>query len=85
MRIDSPLMLVFCTRYRGTVSDGLIENEFVHVFGGHFEGTPRPDSYGVEDWRWETLDMIAKDIARRAHTYTPSFIKYVTEFQSTLL
>jgi isopentenyl-diphosphate delta-isomerase len=85
MGINCPLTPLFRTRYRATVSNGLIENEFVHVFGGHFEGMPRPESNEVEDWRWETLDAIAGDIARRPHTYTPWFIKYVTEFQSTLL
>jgi isopentenyl-diphosphate delta-isomerase len=66
------------------VSNGLIENEVVHVFGGQFEGVPTPDPSEVEDWRWETLQAIGEDVARRAELYTVWFSKYVTEFTSIL-
>jgi isopentenyl-diphosphate Delta-isomerase len=84
MGIACRLTPLFRTHYRAAVSNGLIENEVVHVFGGQFEGVPIPDPSEVEDWRWETLQAIGEDVARRAELYTVWFSKYVTEFTSIL-
>jgi len=84
MGINSQLTPLFCTCYRAAVSNGLIENEFVQVFGGRFEGAPNPDPGEVEDWRWESLEAVSDDVARRPELYSVWFIKYVTEFCDVL-
>jgi isopentenyl-diphosphate delta-isomerase len=84
MGINCPLTLLFRTQYCATVSNGLIENELVHVFGGRFDGKPTPDSNEVEQWRWDTLEAIAKDVVGRPELYSVWFIKYVSEFRCEL-
>ncbi len=43
MGIVCPLTFRFSTHYRAPVSNGLIEDEIVHVFVGRFDGAPHPD------------------------------------------
>ena len=80
MGIDCKLTPLFCTSYRAAVSNGLVENEFVHVFGGWFDGVPKPDLCEVEEWRWEGLAAITVDIAQHPECYSVWFRRYVTEF-----
>jgi isopentenyl-diphosphate Delta-isomerase len=84
MGIACRLKPLFRTHYRAAVSNGLIENEYVHVLGGQFEGVPKPDPREVEDWRFETLEAIYEDVARRPELYSVWCFKYVTEFASAL-
>jgi isopentenyl-diphosphate delta-isomerase len=84
MGFDCPLTLLFRTHYRAAVSNDLVENEFVHVFGGRFDGVPTPDPGEVEDWHWETIETITDDVARRPELYSIWFRRYVTEFRDAL-
>ena len=54
---------MFIVHYRADVSDGLVENELVHVFGGIYEGPVRPDPAEADDFRWLTLDALEADMA----------------------
>ena len=85
MGIACHLTPLFRTHYCAAVSNGLIENEVVHVFGGQFDGVPTPDPNEVEDWRWQSLEAISEDIARQPGLYSIWFIKYVTECPGALL
>jgi isopentenyl-diphosphate delta-isomerase len=84
MGLDCALTPIFRTSYRAVVSNNLIENEFVHVFGGRFDGTPRPDPTEVEDWRWETVAAITADVARKPESYSVWFRRYIAEFRGAL-
>jgi isopentenyl-diphosphate delta-isomerase len=55
MGISCPLTFVFSMNYRAEVSNGLVEDEIVHVFGGRFDGTPIPDPLEVSDWAGNRL------------------------------
>ena len=70
MGFDCPLTLLLRTHYCAAVSNDLVENEFVHVFGGRFDGVPTPDPGEVEDWRWETIETITEDVGRRPERYS---------------
>jgi isopentenyl-diphosphate delta-isomerase len=84
MGFACPLEPLFRTRYCADVSNGLVESELVHVFGGHFDATPRPDPGEVEDWRWESVPAIAADVARHPERYSVWFRRYITEFREAL-
>ncbi len=84
MGFDCPLTPLFRTRYRAAVSNDLVENEFVHVFGGRFDGMPRPSPSEVEDWRWETVATIIADVAYRPECYSVWFRRYIAEFPEAL-
>ena len=80
MGFGCSLRPLFTVHYRADVSNGLIENELVHVFGGRFEGTPQPNPDEVEDWRWSTIGDLRIEMARRPQTFSIWFRKYVKEF-----
>ena len=80
MGIACPLTALFTVHYRADVSNGLVENELVHVFGGRFEGEPNPDPGEVEDWRWLSPDQIREDVETEPDRYSVWFRKYLAEF-----
>jgi isopentenyl-diphosphate Delta-isomerase len=76
MGIACSLTPAFTIQYAAIVSNGLFENEFVHVFKGQFNGLPMPNPTEVADWRWENTDILAQDIAANGDLYTPWFRIY---------
>jgi isopentenyl-diphosphate delta-isomerase len=80
MGFSCPISFLFTTHYRADVSNDLIEDEVVHVFGGRFDGAPDPDPAEVSDWRWMTPEEIARDIAARPELYTVWFRTYCRNF-----
>ena len=80
MGFSCRLTPLFTAQYRADVSNGLVENELVHVFGGRFEGTPDPDPDEVEDWRWSSVAEIRADMVAHPERYSVWFRKYLDEF-----
>ena len=75
MGIACPLAFIFSMNYRAEVSNGLVENEIVHVFGGHFNGIPTPNPMEASDWHWKSFSEISRDIDERPDNYTVWFRK----------
>ena len=65
-----PLREAFRFTYRVEFENGLIENEFDHVFFGKFDGPVNPDSKEVADWKWITLEKLKKDIQKNPDQYS---------------
>lgn len=62
---------LFVAHYRASVSNGLIEDEVVHVFGGTFEtGAVAPDYDEAGDWKWMAYDELTSDIAAHPEHYS---------------
>ncbi len=80
MGFSCPLTALFTVRYRAEVSNGLVENELVHVFGGRSEGAPVPNPGEVSDWRWSSADAIREDVMTHPEQYSIWFRKYLDEF-----
>ena len=80
MGFSCPLTPLFTVQYRANVSNDLIENELVHVFGGRFEGEPNPNPTEVEDWRWASPEAIRQDVTAHPDQYSVWFRKYLDEF-----
>ena len=88
MGIVCPSTFLFKMQYRARVSDLLIEDEIVHVFGGVFDGSPCPDAHEVSEWSWSMPDVVAMDVAKRPQRYTIWFqmlcSKYWTQIEQWL-
>src|SRR5262249_10561298 len=56
--------------YRAAVSNGYIEDEIVHAFGGTYEGPVAPDPAEVAEWKWMPFTALAEDLTRRPELYT---------------
>lgn len=76
----SPLFIV---EYRAQVG-ALIENEYVHVFGGSYNGNVMPDPLEVEDYKWMDLGELELDIKRRPENYTKWFLEYMRQHQGAI-
>lgn len=70
MGFTCPLREVFSFTYSTNFSDGLIENEFDHVFVGEWEGKPSPDPEEVEEWKWIEPDVLKKDAEEHPEKYS---------------
>ena len=77
MGVACSLEPLFVLHYREQVSDGLIEHEVVHVFGGSHDGPVQPDPTEVSEWKWMAFDELASDIRARPEAYTVWFRQYV--------
>ena len=85
MSISCPLVFMFSMNYRAVVSNGLVEDEIVHVFGGRFDGTPVPDPLELSDWCWKPIDEVEQDVDARPDIYTVWFRKIRNEFWSDIV
>jgi isopentenyl-diphosphate delta-isomerase len=70
---------LFTARYRAAVSNGYIEDEVVHAFGGTYEGPVAPDPSEVSEWKWMSFEALADDIVRRPELYTVWLRHYFRE------
>ena len=80
MGIDCPLEPLFVARYRAAVSNDLIEDEIVHVFGGTHDGAVAPDPSEVSDWKWISHAELIADQAANPECYTVWFLHYMRGF-----
>ena len=80
MGVRCELKPLFTTLYRAPVSNELVEHEFVHVFGGNFDGKPNPDPCEVEEWRWLSIGTMGADTIANPQDYAIWFRIYVNQF-----
>lgn len=69
----------FQTIYLADVGAGLIEHEYVHVFGCHLPSLPRPDPAEASHVKFESIDSIIEDIQRKPEHYAAWFVIYVSK------
>ena len=79
MGIDCALAPLFVTQYRANVSDGLIEDEVVHVFGGQYDGPVKSNAAEVSEWKWITFAELEDDLRARPENYAVWFRHYLAE------
>jgi len=62
--------------YVAKMKNGLYENEIDHVLVGYFEGDRvLPNSNEVENYKWQDISKIKRDLTLRPNQYTPWFKK----------
>ena len=88
MGFDCDLEEIFTFTYRAEFENGLIENEFDHVYLGHCDGKVNPDKNEVNDCKWVSLDILRENIKNNPALYTAwlkicfeKFIKYLKNKQ----
>ena len=75
---------LFNAHYMAAVSNGYVENEVVHVFGGTYEGPVTPDPAEVSEWKGMPLAELAEDMTRRPERYTVWFRHYFREHSDAI-
>ena len=84
MGVHCDIKPLFTARYRAAVSNGYIEDEVVHAFGGTYEGPVAPDPAEVSEWKWAPFTALADDLTRRSELYTVWFRHYFREHYDTI-
>lgn len=72
------------THYRADVGAGLIEDEFVHLFLGRFEGEVRPEPSEVSEVAWVSYGELKASLAADPQRYCYWFRHYVATFGDRL-
>lgn len=70
MGFDCEIKEIFSFIYKVRFENGLIENEYDHVFVGIFDGKPKPNPNEVEEWKWVGLEELKMDIKKNPEKYT---------------
>ena len=84
MGVHCDVKPLFTAHYRAAVSNGYIEDEIVHAFGGTYEGPVAPDPDEVSEWKWAPFTALADDLTRRPELYTVWFRHYFREHYDTI-
>lgn len=74
------LVPLFETTYRADVGGGLVEYEYVHVFGAVWDGPCAPAPEEVEDCAWMDATTLRADILARPERYSVWFRQYAEMF-----
>ena len=84
MGVDCALTPLFVTSYRAEVSNDLVEDEIVHVFGGIHDGRISPDASEVSEWKWMSLSDLLADQKADASRYAAWFLHYMRDHGATI-
>ena len=79
MGFDCALQRVHGFVYRADVDQGLVENEYDHVFVGRCDAVPRQDPAEVQAWRWIEPAALRREAARRPQRFTYWFKRCMAE------
>jgi isopentenyl-diphosphate delta-isomerase len=71
MNLRTPLTEVFTFLYKAYVGNGLIENEFDHVFFGSSNKSPNPDPDEVSEWNWITIEELKQELLINPLKFSP--------------
>ena len=71
---------LFTTVYRADVGHGLTEHEFVHVFGGVWNGPILPDPAEVDSHAWIEAEALRRDLDANPDRYSVWFRTYAACF-----
>lgn len=69
MGLQCALEPLFITHYRAEVSNGLIEDEVVHVFGGTYDGAIVPNPGEVSEWKWVAWPDLQREMQLRPQQF----------------
>lgn len=67
---------LFETSYLARFSNGLIENEYVHVFAGTCDMEPSPNPAEVMDYKWMDASALRSSLRQRPDAYSFWFKQY---------
>jgi isopentenyl-diphosphate delta-isomerase len=63
----------FSFTYRAMFDNGLSENEYDHVFIGHYDGPISPNKEEVSDYTYKNVEEIRSSMDSHPHKYTEWF------------
>jgi isopentenyl-diphosphate Delta-isomerase len=73
MGLDCPLEEKFSFVYKSHLDDSMIEHEVDHVFFAVCNAEPLPNPEEAEDWKYEELETVARQIRENPDWFTEWF------------
>ena len=70
MGIDANPEFAYSFIYKTDLENGLIEHELDHIYIGSYDGKPKVNNLEVEDWKFESVDWLKKDMISNPEHYT---------------
>lgn len=77
MGFTCPLTPLFKTHYRAELSNGFVEDELVHVFGGRWDGAVKPAADEVSEIAWVPFGELWLDLRVQPESYAVWFLHYL--------
>jgi len=71
MGFDCPVQQIFTLRYNAQVGEGLIENEYDHIYLGHYNGIVKNNEDEVQDHKFISLDELRRWMKDEPALFTP--------------
>jgi isopentenyl-diphosphate delta-isomerase len=70
MGFSCELTKAFHFTYNEKLENGLIENEYDHVFFGEYNSDPMPDPLEASAWKFVNCDILKKEIKEKPEQFT---------------
>ncbi|WP_304199050.1 isopentenyl-diphosphate Delta-isomerase [Flavobacterium alvei] len=80
MGFETSLKELFHFIYKAPFDNGLTEHELDHVMIGYYNDEPKINPDEVENWKWMSIESVAKDIQLHPEIYTVWFKIIFDEF-----
>jgi isopentenyl-diphosphate delta-isomerase len=80
MGFETGLKELFHFIYKAPFDNGLTEHELDHVMIGYYNDKPKINPDEVENWKWMSIEDVAKDIQLQPEIYTVWFKIIFDEF-----
>ncbi|MCI4442043.1 MAG: isopentenyl-diphosphate Delta-isomerase [Lentimicrobium sp.] len=80
MGFETGLKELFHFIYKAPFDNGLTEHELDHVMIGYYNDEPKINTDEVENWKWMSIEEVAKDIQLKPEIYTVWFKIIFDEF-----
>ena len=80
MGFETGLKELFHFIYKAPFDNGLTEHELDHVMIGYYNDEPKINPEEVENWKWMSIEDVAKDIQLQPEIYTVWFKIIFDEF-----
>jgi isopentenyl-diphosphate delta-isomerase len=74
MGITVQLKHIFSFTYKTNFDNGLTEHEFDHVFVGYYDGRPNINTNEVENYAYNTINLLEENIKINSSLYTTWFL-----------
>ncbi|HQE34820.1 isopentenyl-diphosphate delta-isomerase [Flavobacterium alvei] len=80
MGFETSLKELFHFIYKAPFDNGLTEHELDHVMIGYYNYSPKINPDEVENWKWMSIEAVAKDMQLHPEIYTVWFKIIFDEF-----
>jgi len=70
---ETSLEKIFEFTYHVSFENGLVENEFDHVFVGHYDGNIKMNSEELNDYAFKPMEQIRMELKKEPENYTEWF------------